>query len=141
MGTGMRESAPKKTLPPDGNWIRTCDRFYWEMIQIYLLQPSGGLPTPKAAYAQIRNYAKEDLHQSVSNFFYCDYDRRLTNSLIWRQPLAVKELGVNPTRELEQYLTGILGVLYPAREGEKRDVQQLLDQGSQNAHLDIQNRC
>jgi hypothetical protein len=51
----------------------------------------------------------------------------------------VKELGVRPSREQEQYLTGILEVLYPARKGEKRDTQRLLDQGNRITHLRIQN--
>ena len=128
-GTGRRKRASKETLPPDINWHRTCDRFYWEVIQTYLLQPSGGLPTPEAAYAKIKDFIKEDLHQSVSNLFYCDRDHRLTKSLISRQPLVVKELGVKSSRDQEQYLTGILNVLYPARGGGKRDVQRLLEQG------------
>jgi len=130
-----RRKRPPKTLPPDINWYRTCDRFYWEMIQTYLLQPSGGLPTPEAAYAKISQSIKEDLHQSVSSSFYCGHDRRLTDSLISRQPLMVRELGVRPIREQEQYLTSILDVLYPACEGKKRDVQGLLDQGERDTHL------
>lgn len=134
-GKVMQKCALKKALPPDVDWVRTSDRFYWKMIEVYMLQPSGGFPTPEGAYAQIIKFTKEDLYQSVSNFFYRDCGHRLMNMLIWRQPLMVKELGVRPSRELEQYLTRVLGVLYPAREGEKRDAQQLLDQGSQNTHL------
>ena len=128
---------PKRTLPPEINWVRTWDRFYWEMIEIYLLQSSGGLPTPEAAYARISEFITEDLHQSVSYFFYCDRDHHLTNSLIWRQPLSVKGLGVRPVREQEQYLTGVLNVLYPTREGEKRDVQRLFDQGNGVIRLEV----
>ena len=54
------------------------------------------------------------------------------NILIWRKPLVVKDLGVKPSRDLEQYLTSVLGILYPVREGEKREIQGLLDQGNQN---------
>ena len=83
-GIGRRKRPPKKTVPPGIDWYRTCDRFYWEMVQTYLLQPSGGLPTPEAAYAKIIEFIKEDLHQSVSSSFYCGHDRRSTNSLISR---------------------------------------------------------
>ena len=99
------------------------------MIQVYSPEPPGGLPTPEAAYANINKFITEDLHRSVSRFFYRDRDHLLTKVLIWRQPLMVKDLGVKPGREEEQYLTGILNLLHPAREGEKRDVQRLLDQG------------
>lgn len=129
-GKGRRKRAPKKTLPPGVDWVRTRDRFYWEMIEIYSPQPPGGLPTPEAAYAKISKFTTEDLHRSVSCFFfYRDRDHRLTNVLIWRQPLVVKDLGAKPGREQEQYLTGILNLLHPAGEGEKRDIQRLLDQG------------
>ena len=111
------------------------------MVQTYLLQPSGGLTTPEVAYAKNSKFIREDLHQSVSNTFYCDCDHRLTDLLIWRQPLMVKELGVRPSREQEQYLTGVLEVLYPARKGEKRDAQRLLDQGNRITHLHTQNSC
>ena len=69
-GTGARKRTLKRTLSPDINWAQTCDRFYWEMVKTYMLQPSGGLPTPMAAYARIKKFIKEDLHQSVSNFFF-----------------------------------------------------------------------
>ncbi|KAF9644667.1 hypothetical protein BDM02DRAFT_884534 [Thelephora ganbajun] len=68
-GTRRRKRAPKKALPPDIDWIQTYDRFYWEVIRVYLLQPSGELPTPEAAYAKIREFIKEGLHQSVRTFF------------------------------------------------------------------------
>ena len=60
-GTGMQKDAPKGTLLPDVNWTRTYDRFYWKMIEVYLLRLSGGLPTPEEAYAGINEFIKEDL--------------------------------------------------------------------------------
>lgn len=100
------------------------------MIKVYKLQPSGRLPQPEVAYAEIDKFIREDLHQSVSSSFYRDCDHHLMNMPIWRQPLVVKELGTKPSRDIEQYLTNVLGILYPVRGGEKRDIQGLLDQGN-----------
>jgi len=58
-GTGRRKRAYKKTLPPGINWNRTCDRLYWEMIQTYLLQPSGGLPTPRSVISSKKTFTNQ----------------------------------------------------------------------------------
>jgi len=82
-GEGKRKRIPKKVLAPGINWPNTCGRFCAEMAKIYLDQPTGEVLNPETAYASIYKFVKEDLHLSVSDFFYCDRDHRLTNLFIW----------------------------------------------------------
>ena len=80
---GKQKRIPKKDLAPGINWPNTYERFCGEMAEIYYSQPTGGVPNPEMAYASITKFIKEDLYLSVSNFFYCDRDHRLTNFVIW----------------------------------------------------------
>ena len=45
------------------------------MAEIYS-RPTGEVPNPEMAYAEMTKFAKEDLYLSVSGFFYCDCDHR-----------------------------------------------------------------
>ena len=103
------------------------------MARVYF-KPTGEVTNPETAYATIMRFVKEDLYLSVSNFFYCDRDHHLTNLLIWCQPLAVGLLEERPSREIDQYLTGILNVLAPREEGQKRGVRHMLERGKQMTH-------
>jgi len=80
-GKGTRKRHPTETLDPGITWSRTLDRFERKMLEVYFDQPSGGLTKPEMAYAKINNFVKEDLHQSVSNFYH-DGDHHFTNLLI-----------------------------------------------------------
>jgi hypothetical protein len=82
-GEGKRKRIPMKDLPPGFDWPNTRDRFCAEMAKIYSIQPTGEVTDPETAYANLNKFIKEDLYLSVSNFFYCDRDHRLTNLLIW----------------------------------------------------------
>jgi len=82
-GKGKRKRIPKKDLPPGINWPNTHDRFCAEMAKIYCNQPTGEAINPETAYANMNKFIKEDLYLSVSDFFYCDRDHRLTNLFIW----------------------------------------------------------
>jgi len=126
---GKRRRFPKKDLASGIDWPSTCIRFCAEMAKIYLDQPTGEVTNPETAYAEISKFIKEDLHFSVSNFFYCDCDHRLMNLLIRCQPLVVKPLGERQSRDLEQYLTGVLTELRPRTSGQKKGVQHILERG------------
>ena len=80
---GKRKRIPKKDLPPDVNWPNTRDRFCAEMARICFNQPAGEVINPETAYAITNKFVKDDLYLSVSGFFYCDSDHRLTNLPIW----------------------------------------------------------
>ena len=82
MGKGKWKHIPKKALTPDINWPNTCARFCAEMAKICFDQPTGEVINPETAYARCTKFVKEDLHLSVSCFFYCDSDH-LTNLSIW----------------------------------------------------------
>lgn len=82
-GKGKQKRIPLEDLPPDFNWSNTHDRFCAEMAKIYFNKPTGGVTNPETAYARINQFVKDDLYLSVSSFFYCDRDHRLTNLLIW----------------------------------------------------------
>ena len=124
-------------LPPGTDWPTTYRRFYAAMVKICLDKPTGEVPDPETAYAEINKFIKDDLHLSVSNFFYCGYNHRLINLFIWRQPLIVKQLGERPCRDLEQYLTGILNELRPWQKGQKRGIQFTLEAGKPITYLRI----
>ena len=53
------------------------------MAEIYHDEPTGEVITPETAYASVTQFVKEDLHLSVSSFFYCDSDHRSTNLFVW----------------------------------------------------------
>jgi len=80
---GKRKRTPKKDLAPGINWPNTCERFCAETTKIYYNQPTGEVTNPEMAYASFTKFAKDDLYLSVSDFFYCDRDHRLTNFVIW----------------------------------------------------------
>jgi len=80
---GKRKRIPKAAPPPGVNWPNTTRRFCAEMLEIYFNQPTGEVLTPETAYASVTKFVKDDLDLSVSNFFYCDRNRRLTNLFIW----------------------------------------------------------
>ena len=80
---GRRRRIPKKDLAPGIDWPTTCRRFCAEMAKICFDQPTGEVINPETAYANTNKFVKEDLHLSVSDFFYCDRDHRLTNLFIW----------------------------------------------------------
>jgi len=133
-GERRRKRASKKDLAPGINWSSTRGRFCAEMAKIYS-EPTGGVTDPETAYATMNQIVKDDLYLSVSSFFYCDRDHRLTSLFIWRQPLVVKPLGERPTRDLEQYLTGVLNELCPRTSGRKKGVQYMLERGERITHL------
>ena len=98
-------------------------------------RPTGEVLTPEMAYARTNKVIKEDLHLSVSDFFYCDRDHHLINLFIWCQPLVVGNLGKRQWRDLEQYLTAILNELRPRQSGQARGVRHMLERGKQITHL------
>ena len=53
------------------------------MAKICLNQPTGEVTDPETAYACFIHFVTDDLHLSVSSFFYCDRDHRLTNLVNW----------------------------------------------------------
>ena len=134
MGEGKQKRLPKKDLPPDVNWPDTCTRFCAEMAKFCFDQPTGGVTNPETAYARTAEFIKEDLHHSVSGFFYCDSDHHLTNPSIWRQPLVAGPLGKRPGRDMERYLTYILEELRPRKDGEKKGAQHVLERGKRTTH-------
>jgi hypothetical protein len=133
-GEGRRKRASKKDLAPGISWPNTCGRFCAEMAKI-CFEPTGEVTDPETAYAKLNKFVKDDLYLSVSNFFYCDRDHRLTNLFIWRQPLVVKPLGERPCRDLEQYLTGVLNELCPRTGGRRKGVRYMLERGKRITHL------
>ena len=133
-GERRRKRASKKDLAPGIDWSNTRGRFCAEMTKIYS-GPTGEVIDPETAYASMNLFVKDDLYLSVSSFFYCDRDHRLTNLFIWRQPLVVKPLGERPTRDLEQYLTGVLNELCPRTGSRKKGVQYMLERGKRITHL------
>ena len=80
-GKGRRKRRPPEPLPEgaDSSWEQTKDRFVWELLEEYLLRPTGGSINPEVAFAAVTKFTKEDLHRSVSDLFYRDYDHRLMN--------------------------------------------------------------
>ena len=134
-GEGKRKRIPKKDLAPGIDWPNTRDRFCAEMAKICFNQPTGEVTNPETAYARLLQFIKEDLYLSVSDLFYRDSDHHLTNLSIWRQPLMAKPLGERPSRDLEQYLTGILNELRPRQRGQERGVQHTLERGKLATHL------
>ena len=82
-GEERRKRAPRKPVPLGINWPDTRDRFCAEMAKICFNQPTGEVLNPETAYAKTDKFVKEDLYLSVSGFFYCDSDHRLTNLWIW----------------------------------------------------------
>ena len=134
-GEGSRKRAPRKPVPLGINWPDTRDRFCAEVAKICFNQPTGEVTNPETAYAKSFKFVKEDLYLSVSGFFYCDSDRRLTNLSIWCQPLVVKPLGERQSRDSEQYLIGVLNALRPRQRGQQRGVQHMLDRGKRITHL------
>ena len=81
-GKRKRKCVPR-AAPPGFDWPNTRTRFCAKMAEIHSDQPSGEVLTPETAYAKMSKFIKEDLHLSVSDFFYCDRDHRLTNLFIW----------------------------------------------------------
>jgi len=79
---GERKRIPKKDLAPGIDWPKTHDRFRAELAKIYN-QPTGEVINPETAYTNMNKFVKEDLYLSVSIFFYCDRDHRLTSLFIW----------------------------------------------------------
>ena len=134
-GKVKRKRTSRAAPPPGFDWPTTTDRFCAEMAKIYFNQPTGEVITPETAYASATKFIKEDLYLSVSGFFYCDRDHRLTNSFIWCQPLVTKPLGDRSCRELEQYLTGVLKELRPRAVGEKRGIRYTLERRKQITYL------
>ena len=80
---------------------------------------TSGRLRPESAVAKIHDFIKEDLHRSVSDFFYCDGDRHLTKMRIWQQPLPGEKkdpVGKRLHRDVEQYLMRLIEVLHTAME-------------------------
>ena len=66
-------SAKKKAKFDSDDWSRTFARFRAGLNALYLVhngQPSGGVE-PEVVLAEVDRLVKDDLKQSVSNFFYC----------------------------------------------------------------------
>lgn len=77
-GGGRRKRTSKKYLAPDINWSNTRGRFCAEMAKIYS-EPTEEVIDPEKTYARLTQFIKDDLYLSVSIFFYCDRNHRLTN--------------------------------------------------------------
>lgn len=66
---------------PEGvslTWEEIKDRLVWEILEIYYFRPAGGSIDPEMAFALTRYTMEEDLHRSVSDFFYRDCNHRPT---------------------------------------------------------------
>ena len=97
-------------------WDQTLVRFraHFDTLYTHNEQPSGGL-VPEVALATIVKSIKEDLEQSVSNFFYCVFVHRFTNLATWQQPLRNKKAGKGErSRDVEAYLEGLLHAIHRA---------------------------
>ena len=77
MGEGRPELPPPEGA--DSSWNQTWDRLVVELLEEYFFRRPGKSINPETAYANIHNYIREDLHRSVSDFFYRDCDRHLMN--------------------------------------------------------------
>ena len=133
--TEKRKRIPKEFLPLGTEWPATYSRFCAEMDKICIKKPTGEVPDPETACAKITNFIKDDLHLSVSNFFYCGHNHHSINLLISRQPLAARQLGERPCRDIEQYLTGILNQLRPRQSGQPVGYHCMLERGRPITHL------
>lgn len=84
-GRRDRQKQDPSDPPPKGNdssWEETKDRFVWKLLEEYYFGPPGRSIDPEMAFASINKHIKEDLHRSVSSFFYHNWDHRLMNLLI-----------------------------------------------------------
>ena len=68
-GKERQKRVPRKHLPVGIDWPTTYGRFCAEMGKIYLHKPTGEVPNPESAYAEICKFITDDLHLSVSDFF------------------------------------------------------------------------
>ena len=68
----------------DSSWEEAKDRLLWEMFEEYHLRHAGRSINPETAFATTVKFIKEDLHRSVSDFFYRDCDHRLMNLSMWQ---------------------------------------------------------
>ena len=129
-GKGKQKRTPNKSLESQGiDWPATYSKFCAEMDRICVNTPTGEVPDPKAAYAEIRKFVSDDVPHSVSDLFYCGFNHHLTNLLISRQPLVVKNPGKRLRQDIERYLAGILYELRPRQSGQQRGFQFTLERG------------
>jgi hypothetical protein len=137
-GKGRQEPDPAEPLPEgdDSSWGETKYRLLWEMLEEYHLRPAGRSINPETAFANIKQFIKEDLHRSVSNFFYRDCNHHLMNFLMWQQPLAAKaaEAKTSGKKSLvyERYLTEILMELRGSTGGEKQNETLMFTRGKRS---------
>ena len=68
-GRERRKRIPRKHLPVGVDWPTTYGRFCAEMTKIYLHKPTGEVPNPETAYAEMYKFIKDDLCLSASDFF------------------------------------------------------------------------
>ena len=71
---GKQEHELADPLPEDivSSWGKTKDRLVRGMLKIYHSRPAGGSINPERSFALTRHAMEEDLHRSVSEFFYRD---------------------------------------------------------------------
>jgi len=76
-GEGKRKRTEPRPESIDSSWEQTKDRFVYALLEEYVFRPTGGSINPELAFANINQFIKEDLHRSVSDFFYRDCDHHL----------------------------------------------------------------
>ena len=118
------KSAERAATKKEG-WDWSLPRFRAQLhdtlYSVHDGQPSGGL-VPATALASIDKLVKEDLEQSVSNFFYCVLVHHFTNLSTWQQPLRDTAAGKGTrSRNVEDYLKGLLGAIRRVESPSTRD--------------------
>lgn len=137
-GEGRRKHTPRGPIHAGVDWSTAYSRFYIEMVKICIDRPTGEVLNPEAAYAKTKKIIEDDLHLSVSNFFYCGRNHRLINLFVSRWPLVAKQFGERPHQDMaEQYLTAFLDYLRPRKSGQQRGLLYTLEQGRWIACLRI----
>ena len=98
------------------DWDLTLIRFrtHFDTFSVRNGRPPGGLE-PEMALAEVGKLIKDDLEQSVSDFFYCVPVHHFTNLPTSRQPLQGKKSGEGKrkARSAEDYLKGLLRAIRP----------------------------
>ena len=117
-GEGEREqdSAVPSPEDADSSWKETKDRFVCKMLEEYYFKPAGRSINPETAFANMNQHIKEDLHRSVSDFFYPDCDHHSMNLFMRQQPISARVAKAmvdgKESRVYELYLTHILKELH-----------------------------
>ena len=93
------------------------------------------------ALARLKQFIKEDLKRSVSEFFYCVFVHHFTNLITWQQPLRdTKSVEGKRCRDVEVYLEGLLEAIRRVNPtpvpptGESNESCKILDTLSGSKH-------